>query len=909
MSYYALFVDKRRGKVHLWDDEEGKVDFPIDAIKYAYKKSPNGEFKSIYDETLEEVSNYIENDPDILESDVSLEVKILSKIYETDDEVSKTNSIGIIDIEVDSTGGFPNIETGDKVITAIAIYDTLQRTFTSFALDPDKKITSKQVHTKIKDSDKEYCKWEVRSFPNEQTLLKAFLNKWRRCQFSIVTGWNIRYFDMPYLYSRIRTVLGRDASYRLSPINICYMNKFTRTMVIAGISCLDYLELYKKFIGKDQPNFSLGYIGQEEVGIGKVQYRGSLVTLYNEDLNKYIEYNLTDVKIVAALDQKLDFIHLARSVCHKGYCPYEWYMYSSRWIDGALLAYLHRNKLIAPNKPQQGKEMYESIKNQDEEGFEGAYVKDPIPGLYDWVYSADITSLYPSTIMTLNISPDAKIGKIENWNVEEFATGKIPENIVIDGKPYSKEEFMEVIADNKVSISANGVLYSLKKPGLIPEILVKWFDERVEYRKLAKKYKEEGNKEKELFYDRRQKAQKIILNSVYGITGLPISRWYDKDNAEATTISGQKIIIAAQNYVNMVYNEKLGNRFKVTHSDGSSEIIYENQSNFKNGEKIGDIIKNYKTVKLEPQDFVIYVDTDSIFSSAKPLLDVEKLPIEDKSKYVIDLSKEITNGINKFYEYAVPAMFNVKYHRIKIMSDVIASAGFWVKKKRYALLKIYDMEKQQVVHDKDGNIGKLEVKGIDVVRTSFPAKFRKFSGELLIMILKKKTQQEINNRILQMEKEIRHLPIEDVAKNTSVNFVSADGATNYNPQCRELFTIPTLKTPPQVGAALMYNDLLRKFNLENKFEPIHNGQKIKWVYLKENPYALDYLAMKADGTDPDEILDVIKIYVDRQLMYERELKTKLVKFFDVLNWRYPSFTATIADMFFAPKSKNELPTR
>lgn len=311
--------------------------------------------------------------------------------------------------------------------------------------------------------------------------------------------------------------------------------------------------------------------------------------------------------------------------------------------------------------------------------------------------------------------------------------------------------------------------------------------------------------------------------------------------------------------------------------------------------------KIIKIEKIPKRDFVIYIDTDSVYMSAKPLMELEAIPSPDPVQYVIDLSVEISKGINEFYEYAIPSMFNLKKHRIKITADVIASAGFWVKKKRYALMKVYDMEKRRKVVEKDGTVGKLEVKGIDVVRTSFPAKFRKFSSELLNMILRHCAQNEIDDRILQMEKEIKTLPTDEIAKNTSVTFISKKGDANYNPPNRKLFTIPTLKTPPQVGAALMYNDLIGKFGLQKQFDPIHSGQKIKWVYLKENPYSLDYLAMKADGTDPDEILEIINTYIDRTAMYEKELKTKIEKFYTVMKWSYPTITSTFANKFFHKK--------
>lgn len=456
--YQNIFVDRRKEVIHLWDDERGHIEFPLEAIRTAYRKKIGGEFKSLYGDELEELMYYEDGDMSLFESDVSAEVKTLTKLYEDSDDPSEGHRIGVTDIEVDSTGGFPNIETGDKTITAIALFDTPTETFFSFVLDPEKRVEERIEDVTLKDGDTKTYKWVIKSFRTEAALLKAFLNKWEECNFSIVTGWNSNRFDMPYLFSRIRTVLGKKDSYRLSPVGICYLHRFTLQMRIAGISLLDYWDLYKKFIGKDQPSFTLGYIGQEEVGIGKIPYRGSLVTLYKENLEKYVEYNLTDVKIVVALEQKLDFIHLARSVCHKGHVPYEWFAMSSRWIDGALLTYLHRNGLIAPNKPEGGREEYAAMKEEGEDKFEGAFVKEPVPGVYDWVYSADVTSLYPSVIMSLNISPETKVGKIDNWDTEKFANGEVGA-VSIGGQPYSVEEFKEMIKDGKMSISSNGVLY------------------------------------------------------------------------------------------------------------------------------------------------------------------------------------------------------------------------------------------------------------------------------------------------------------------------------------------------------------------------------------------------------------------------------------------------------------------
>jgi DNA polymerase elongation subunit (family B) len=198
----------------------------------------------------------------------------------------------------------------------------------------------------------------------------------------------------------------------------------------------------------------------------------------------------------------------------------------------------------------------------DDEGFVGAYVKEPVPGLYEWVYSLDLQSLYPSIIMSLNISPERKIGFVTNWDVDKHINEQMTEYLIrgtTDDEVVrlSREAFLKYMRMETLTISSNGVLYDNKTVGIIPEILDKWFAERVEYKNLMKKYKNEGNTEMAEFYDRRQHIQKIFLNSLYGVLGLPIWRFYDVDNALAVTSTGQTIIKKTMEHVNYLYNKRI----------------------------------------------------------------------------------------------------------------------------------------------------------------------------------------------------------------------------------------------------------------------------------------------------------------------------------------------------------------
>lgn len=850
--YQSIFIDKKEWKVHLWDDTTGYSTFPYN--KYAYRRKMGGAYKSLYGDELEKIANFDERDPSLFESDVNPEMRVLIDQYEDHDDPSKGHRVVVIDIETSTEGGFPDISTGDKPITAIALYDQLADTYYSYILDTDGKIAGSHKDNVVTES-----------FRSEDSLLNTFLNKWEEIQPTIVTGWNINFFDMPYIFHRVRAVLGKNAGYRLSPIGTAYQNKYNKKMVIAGVSALDYIDLYKKFLGVMKPSYALANVAKdEELKHQKITYRGNLMDLYKNDIARFVEYNLVDVKVVVELDKKYDFINLALAVCHKGHVPYEWFQMSSRWIDGAILMYLRRHKQVAPNKPIGGREEYKEMQEEGEDGFEGAYVKEPVPGLYDWIYSADITSLYPSTIMTLNISPETKIGKIDQWDRAQFDAGFM-HNVRIGEQAYSVDDFKKMIANYKFSISSNGVIYRQDVFGVVPTILDTWFNERVEYRRLEKQYNDAGDKDKEAFYKRRQLRQKIFLNSVYGVLGLPIFRFYDRDNAEAVTLCGQHIIRGAEKIVNDYYNKKIG-------------------------EKTGIPCTT---------DHVVYIDTDSNYISAIPLAKVDKIAEDKMIDYTVELSQTITERINLFYSYMIPRIFNVtpEKNRIKIVPDVVAKKALWVAKKRYAMLKVFDMEKMKPVKDKKGNEGKIEVKGIDVVRSSFPKAFQKVTEEILDMFLRGSAKEVLDEKIMRFEEEIDNHTIYDLAKTSSANFISRSGEDNYNPRGRKPFQY-VKKTPAAVKAALNYNDLIKIWGLEKSIQLITSGSKVKWVYLLPNDFYIEQLAMKADDTDPDQILNMITSHLDRRKMYNKELHSKLEEIYTCVGWKYPNRGSQLASKVF-----------
>lgn len=544
--------------IHLWDDKRGYMTFPFK--RYAYKKVKRGEYESIYGDRLTKIYKFKKDDPKLFESDVAETTRVLVDLYTESDEPSTGHVILTYDIEVEMESGTPDPAEADNTITSIALHDSVSDHYWVLVLDNDDILDE---YTNDKQT--------VIPFGEERDLLKKYLNIYQEINPTIVTGWNSDHFDTPYLYNRLRKVLGESYARRLSPIGQLFFSPYRNRLFIAGVSYLDYLTLYKKFTYTELDNYRLDTIAFKELKRRKIEYQGNLDDLFREDIDKFIEYNLVDVELVVELNNKLQFIDLARGICHAGRVPYEDFVYSSKYLEGALLAYLKQRNLVAPNKPADREERMDALRENKQEKFLGAYVKDPIVGKYSWVYDLDLTSLYPSIIMSLNISPETKIAKIEDWDAEAYLKGTRT-TFHINGEEIDADTIKEMLENEKYSISSNGVLYNQEKVGCIPDILDLWFSRRVEFRKLESQYGKAGDKEKYEFYKKRQLVQKILLNSLYGVLGLPAFRFFDIDNAVAVTSTGQTVIKNTAKMGNIRYNKEIKENTLILELEDQTEV-------------------------------------------------------------------------------------------------------------------------------------------------------------------------------------------------------------------------------------------------------------------------------------------------------------------------------------------------
>jgi DNA polymerase elongation subunit (family B) len=851
--YQNIYYERQKNLIHLWDDKSGYQTFPY--RKYAYKKDPYGEYLSMYGDKLSKVGKWEKEDAeDLFESDVPETTRVLVDIYDND-LPSTGHRVLTFDIEVEMISGLPSTKDAKNEITAIAAHDGATKLYDVFVLDKERKVKNN-----AKNFNKDGREVTLHIFDNERNLLQSFLNYYEEINPTILTGWNIDFFDIPYLYNRLKNVCGEGNAKRLSPIGQAFWSPYREKFSFGGVAILDYINLYKTYTYTLEASYTLNYIATKELGRGKIEYEGSLDDLFENDLEKFIEYNIVDVDLVVAMDEKLQFIELCRAVCHAGYVPYEDYIYSSKWLEGACLGYLKKKGLVATNKPRDRKERMQALKDNNQEKFIGAYVKEPIVGKYDWIYDLDLTSLYPSIIMTLNISPETKVGKVEGWDAEENIRG-VDKTYRVVGKDgdkysYSSQELKEVIKDSNLGIAANGVLYTQDKPGLIADILNDWFEKRVEFRKLEKKYGEAKDTEKYEFYAKRQLVQKILLNSMYGVLGLPAFRFYDVDNAEAVTLTGQTVIKKTAEMANRKYWKELGTT----------------------------------------DDYNVYIDTDSIYMMAEPLVkhrypeyktfDEKRMAVE-----VDNIATETQTFLNSFYDMLAERFFFIPKdkHRFEIKKEYISKAGFWVAKKRYA---------QWMVLKNGIPCDKLDVKGLDVVRSSFPKAFQDQMSGMLKDILMGKDNEYVDTKLLAFKASMITLPVNKIAKGGAIKELSKYDNGSWRKDSGLSIASFEKGTPAHVKAGITYNRLLKFFNCPFKNEPIRDGDKVKWVYLKNNPLGLDTVAFK-DYNDPKEIMDFVEQYIDRDKLYVSDMENKVDDFYTALKWQKASTEALTAKKFFS----------
>ena len=606
-----------------------------------------------------------------------------------------------IDIETAAENGFPDVESADQEILAISVKDSFTGRITVFGARPYDN----------KDPMVDYM-----HFRSEESMLGAFLEYWQANFPDVITGWNVQLFDMPYICNRVNRILGEKFVKLLSPWKLVSQReiyiKGRKQFAVdtLGISTLDYFELYKKFTYTNQESYRLDHICNVELGEKKLDHseHDTFKEFYEKDWQKFIDYNIHDVRLVDKLDDKMKLIELAYTMAYDAKVNYEDVFSQVRMWDNYIYNELNKRNIAIPPKKEATKT----------EKYAGAYVKEPKPGFYDWVVSFDLNSLYPHLIMQYNISP-------------ETLNDKNHPKISVDGILNQ-----EVDIDKQYATCANGAQYRKDVHGFLPEMMQKMYDSRVIFKKKMLKAKQQYEKTPTVELTKEiarcnniQMAKKISLNSAYGAIGNEHFRYYKTANAEAITLSGQVSIRWIENKMNDYLN---------------------------------------KLLKTEKEDYVIASDTDSIYLNLGPLVDkFFATKSSDKAAIVSILNKICEEKLEPFIEksYKDLASYVSAYEqKMSMKRENIADRGIWTAKKRY-ILNVWDSE--GVRYKKP----KMKIMGLETARSSTPAYFRdKLYAAFQIII--GKTNDELINFINAVRNETKERPYDEVAFPRGVNNLS-----------------------------------------------------------------------------------------------------------------------------------------
>jgi DNA polymerase elongation subunit (family B) len=860
--YQSIYYDYSTYTYHLRDDKQGWMEFQFQPTYWKrVNEYQDGAQPILTGGYAIPTKKLDKNDPDLLEKDIDKNLLVLRELYyKEDDVVPSWHNIVYIDIEIEMGGALtPSyVQQAPMPLTSIAMIDVTTKQKICLIVDPSGQIEE------INQDGKHIipCK-------NERELINKFLSKFEELDPTILVGYNSDYFDMPYLYHRLMNVVGEEQTSRLSPIRKVSQREFNgeSQITIGGVNCLDYMLLHKKYIMKEEPSYKLGDIGTKYVNLGKIEYEGNLNTLFKNDLNAFIEYNLRDVEIIEALEGKLKFIDLTIMISHICNIPYESIYWNTVMNEGAILKHLKREGIISPNKPTTHNPALKSFKDT----YAGGYLLEPIPGLYFDVIDLDFTSLYPSIIKSLNLGIETLVGRIkvdhrptyeQNHSLEKLKERNPKEQIVVEKvnkKNYTTSqakitigELIKIIEDNKFTVAASGAMFRTDEQSVVAKILEGWFEKREHYRGLKKKAGKEEDWANYKLYDLFQHAFKILQNAMYGTFAKSGWRYTD----------GQLICSAA------ITNT--GQRLT------QESIIFTND-------------KLNTELKSEDKQYICISDTDSMYIELGDLLRhrYPNATKEEKDKYILEMAIEIQDEANNNLNTMCKNLFNIdaSKHYFQLKQEVIATGILVTGKRRYAM---YVTNKEGVA------VEELDMKGLELMKSNMNKRFKSFGEQFIKDILFGKPKHELDNSIINFYKLVKTLDPRELGKPTGVKQIAS---YRNAPRAGEMFSTFKLKAPSNTKAAVRYNDLLRFKKLDKQYESIIEGDKIFIINLKANPYKLETVGLP-NAKVPDEIEKFVKTYIDIDEIFESLLLNKLKELYKDLKWEFPPLNANV-NKFFA----------
>lgn len=837
--YRNAYYDQRNQSVSLftWDKDGRRIVTSCSYNPYLWIESKGDTgYKSLFNTnvTKKEFTNQWDRNKYIRESgrtrifeNINCEHQFLIDMFwnthQDDDFSQHPLKIMYIDIETYSPDEFPIPSEAKDTINVITIYDSLKAKFFTWGLD---ELT--------KDIDN--CKYVHCN--NEVELLNLFLEYLEEDYPDIITGWNTEFFDIPYIINRVRNLLGEDAVNRLSPVNNIYKRTITGVFgkeqdkyYIKGVSCLDYLDVYKKFSIGLRESYKLDAIAEYELEEKKIDYGNTnLSSLADDDWQTFVEYNVQDVNLIVKMEDKLRYIELLRMLGYVGCTNFENAMGTLSVITGAVAIKGREKQLTIPTF------IKDSTSHQR---YEGAFVGEPQRGFQENILSFDANSLYPNTMISLNLSPETKMGKIIAKDDDSVTVQHINGEVF----KLSTEAFSKFVRNEKIAISRAKVLFTQSKKGIIPEIVDRLYQQRVEVKKEIKtsrlamlKLKKTDSEYKKLKkrvdrLDIKQFTIKILINTVYGYFGNKHAPIGDSDIARSITLTGQAVI------------------------KQSNKILREYIYNLSGDEKT---------------DPIVYNDTDSSYISIKSIVKALDFPFIEEAGKVSDKTYEhaqlIEDNLNVEITKWARKSLNSLDSRFVFKRECICDVGIFLQKKRYVL---------HVLDDEGIPVNKFKYTGVEVVRSTIPNAIKPYVKEIIETMMSTKDLAATDKVFLEAYDTFKSLPIEDIAFVMGVKDYDkyANKCTDYN-VCKGM--------PIHTKAAYFHNIMVDKFQLGSDFEKITSGDKVRYFYLKKpNRYGLPTMGYKYYL--PKEFKEVFE--PDTELMFEKIIFSIIDRFYDAVNWK------------------------
>lgn len=837
--YRNAYYDPREQVVKLFTwDKDGKritLDCSYNPYLWIESKSKTGN-KSLFntDITKKEFNNQWDRAKYIRESgrtrifeNIGCEHQFLiDTFWERHQEDTFTQhplKILYIDIETYSPDAFPIPSQAKDVINVITVFDSLKNKFITWGLGKlDKQIDN--------------CKYI--KCDSEIVLLSKFLEYLEKDYPDIITGWNTEFFDIPYIINRMYNILGEEAVKRLSPVRNVYKRSITGQFgreqdkyYIKGISCLDYLDIYKKFSVGLRESYKLDAIAEYELEEKKIDYGNTnLSSLADEDWQTFVVYNVQDVNLIVKMEDKLRYLELLRMLAYVGCTTFESAMGTLSTITGAVVMKGREKGLAIPTFVK------DSAQHQR---YEGAYVGEPQRGFQQNILSFDANSLYPNTMISLNLSPETKIGTIVSKTDKDITIKHV------NGQTFTlkHDAFTKFVKDEKIAVSKAKVLFTQAKKGIVPEIVDRLYQQRVEIKKELKQCKlkllkltkntAEYKKTKRTIdrLDIKQFTIKILINTVYGYFGNKHAPIGDSDIARSITLTGQAVI------------------------KQSNTILREY------------IKRESNTDNIDP---IIYNDTDSSYISIKPIVDAKQIEfVDDQNKITEDVyihAQKIEDYLNKEITKWSRLSLNSLDSRFVFKRECICDVGVFLQKKRYVL---------HVLDDEGIPVNKYKYTGVEVVRSTIPNAIKPYVKEIIETMLHTQDLSKTDKVFLEAYDTFKRLPVEDIAFVMGVK-----DYTKYAAKCDGYNTVKSM--PIHTKAAYFYNLMVDKFEVDADFEKIDTGDKVRYFYVKQpNRYGLSIMGYKYYL--PEQLKETF--LPDTELMFEKVIFSIIERFYESVGWK------------------------